>query len=132
MHRKQKMWRIIGLVALLAIAACQKEPGNPPPAPETAVSPTDTVDLLTNDEQVTLAEERNASTDETVAELIVDEEDAVEETAVVTEPDPISEAADATIELDANGVQVGFTETGLPYRGNPNASVVIEEFSDYQ
>lgn len=35
-------------------------------------------------------------------------------------------------EVDANGVPVGFTEAGYPYRGNPNATVVIEEFSDYQ
>ncbi len=33
---------------------------------------------------------------------------------------------------DANGIEVGFTEDGRPYRGDPNAPVVIEEFSDFQ
>jgi len=27
---------------------------------------------------------------------------------------------------------MGFTEEGLPYRGNPNASVTLLEYSDYQ
>jgi protein-disulfide isomerase len=35
-------------------------------------------------------------------------------------------------ETDTNGIPVGFTEDGRPYRGNPDAAVVIEEYSDYQ
>ena len=35
-------------------------------------------------------------------------------------------------ETDASGIEVGFTEDGHPYRGNPEAPVVMEEFSDYQ
>jgi len=35
-------------------------------------------------------------------------------------------------ETDKNGIPVGFTEDGRPYKGNLRASVVIEEFSDYQ
>jgi protein-disulfide isomerase len=35
-------------------------------------------------------------------------------------------------ETDASGIEVGFTEDGHPYRGNPDAPVVMEEFSDYQ
>ncbi|MCP4423903.1 MAG: thioredoxin domain-containing protein, partial [Chloroflexi bacterium] len=35
-------------------------------------------------------------------------------------------------EYDASGVEVGFTEDGHPYRGNPDAPIVLEEFSDYQ
>lgn len=34
--------------------------------------------------------------------------------------------------FDKNGVEVGFTAEGRPYRGNPNAPVVIHEYSDYQ
>ena len=29
-------------------------------------------------------------------------------------------------------VPMGFTEDGVPYRGNPNASVTLWEFSEYQ
>jgi protein-disulfide isomerase len=35
-------------------------------------------------------------------------------------------------DYDANGIQVGFTADGHPYRGDPDAAVVIEEFSDFQ
>ena len=35
-------------------------------------------------------------------------------------------------QVDASGLQVGFTEDGHPYKGDPNAPVVIEEYSDYQ
>ncbi len=34
--------------------------------------------------------------------------------------------------FDADGIEVGFTEGGQPYRGNPDAPVKIEEFSDFQ
>lgn len=34
--------------------------------------------------------------------------------------------------IDNNGIPIGFTENGNPYRGNLNAPVVIEEFSDFQ
>jgi protein-disulfide isomerase len=34
--------------------------------------------------------------------------------------------------IGPDGIEVGFTAEGRPYKGNPNASVVIEEFSDYQ
>ncbi len=33
---------------------------------------------------------------------------------------------------DEFGIEVGFTAEGRPYRGSPNAPVLLEEFSDYQ
>lgn len=42
------------------------------------------------------------------------------------------ESVALTGETDSNGLPVGFTEDGRPYRGNPNATVVIEAYSDYQ
>ncbi len=42
-----------------------------------------------------------------------------------------SNAVPAASEFDGD-VPVGFTESGNPYRGNPNAPVVFEEFSDFQ
>lgn len=38
----------------------------------------------------------------------------------------------ATADADANGIPVGFTQEGRPYRGQLDAPVVIEEFTDYQ
>lgn len=43
-----------------------------------------------------------------------------------TEPGTAAEA------VDASGLPVGFTEEGRPYRGNPDAPVVLEEYSDFQ
>ena len=37
-----------------------------------------------------------------------------------------------TVEQDADGVTVGFTKEGYPFRGDPAAPVVMEEFSDFQ
>ncbi len=59
-------------------------------------------------------------------------------------PAPISEAtattpsaAIASAEItgqttDAAGITVGFTADGRPFKGNPDASIIMEEFSDFQ
>ncbi len=38
----------------------------------------------------------------------------------------------SSVEFDELGLEVGFTTEGRPFRGNPNAPVILEEFSDYQ
>ncbi len=44
-----------------------------------------------------------------------------------------NESQDETqIEYDQNNIQVGFTADGHAYRGDPDAPVIIEEFSDFQ
>lgn len=43
---------------------------------------------------------------------------------------PVDDAEEVTDEL--GGVTVGFTDSGDPFKGDPNAPVVIEEFSSYQ
>ena len=45
---------------------------------------------------------------------------------------PLITVAAETVETDADGIEVGFTEDGRPYRGDPNAPVLMEEYSDYQ
>ncbi len=55
-----------------------------------------------------------------------------EETAAPNSSTPIVTVAAETVEYDADGIEVGFTDEGRPYRGNPDAPVLIEEFSDYQ
>ncbi len=42
------------------------------------------------------------------------------------------EVAAGTDELDANGIPVGYTSDGRPYRGHIDAPIVMEAFSDYQ
>lgn len=48
-----------------------------------------------------------------------------------TSVSPPATAAGAS-EVDALGIPVGYTEEGRPYRGNPDAPVVMEAFSDFQ
>jgi len=38
----------------------------------------------------------------------------------------------ASLEVDINGITVGFTTDGHPFRGNPSAPVILEEYSDFQ
>ncbi len=40
--------------------------------------------------------------------------------------------ADLPAEFDSNDIEMGFTSSGNAYRGNPDAPVVLEEFSDFQ
>ncbi|MCA9936464.1 MAG: DsbA family protein [Ardenticatenaceae bacterium] len=62
------------------------------------------------------------------------------ETAVNTAPSAAIESEPAanpvtvsdTVEYDERGIEVGFTAEGRPYRGNPDAPVVLEEYSDFQ
>lgn len=42
------------------------------------------------------------------------------------------EVEPGTEETTADGIQAGFTKDGYPYLGDPDAPVLIEEFSDYQ
>ena len=56
----------------------------------------------------------------------------VAETAPAATSRPETEITAAAMETDAKGLPVGFTDDGRPYRGNPHAPVVIEEFSDFQ
>ncbi|MAT97295.1 MAG: hypothetical protein CL608_09150 [Anaerolineaceae bacterium] len=57
---------------------------------------------------------------------------AEEEADTAVNSTPVVAIAAETVEYDADGIEVGFTDEGRPYRGDPDAPVVIEEFSDYQ
>ncbi len=57
------------------------------------------------------------------------------DTAVAEAPAPVEPAAPAP-EVDPDqetylGIPVGFTAEGYPYRGNPDAPITVNEFSDY-
>ena len=66
--------------------------------------------------------------------------DAVEAEPAVTELAPTEEAAEAAAPAEPlplptetyNGIPVGFTPEGFPFRGDPNAPVTMLEYSDYQ
>lgn len=57
--------------------------------------------------------------------------DGPADTAVASNT-PAVNVASESVEVDASGIEVGFTAEGRPYRGNPDAPVVMEEYSDFQ
>lgn len=125
--------KILLLLALFFVgAACGQEAQEPSQqnminAGEVAASPTP-IDLLNSEEQVTVADTTTLE-----VEPAVDEETAVSEPAVISEADTGGgEQAAVAAGVDANGVPIGFTAEGIPYRGNLDAPIVIQEFSDYQ
>lgn len=60
----------------------------------------------------------------------VGEEIRIEPTAAA--PATASDQVAGPTESDSNGIQVGFTNDGRPYRGDPDAPIVMETFSDFQ
>ncbi|MGW8225489.1 MAG: thioredoxin domain-containing protein [Anaerolineales bacterium] len=92
---------IFSLLVLLLIAACS---GTQAPEEPTAATP----GVVNQQEEV----------------LVADEPDVAQPTA--------EEAANpGQAQGDYADLPVGFTEEGFPYRGDPGAPVVLEEFSDY-
>jgi len=51
---------------------------------------------------------------------------------VATTPRPSATATRSAAAPGTGEVPVGFTEDGLPYRGNPNALVTLVEHSEFQ
>lgn len=74
--------------------------------------------------------EEDAAITEPVKDVVAEE--AVEVVEEAAEPTEAAAEDTSTSQETYRGVQVGFTEAGVPYMGNPDASVVIEEFSDFQ
>lgn len=56
----------------------------------------------------------------------------VADSATPTSVAETAQAPDSPAEVDTSGIPVGFTAEGRPYRGNLDAPIVMEEFSDYQ
>lgn len=124
MQSNKTVWLLL-LVALVFGTACGQ--ADPPTEQEqsgsnTAVSTVETtLELLDSRGEATQAEPQ---IDRLQTEA--NSEEAVTSDAGEADPSFVPD------EVDANGIPVGFTIDGLPYRGNLDASVVIEEFSDYQ
>ncbi|MDX1688476.1 MAG: thioredoxin domain-containing protein [Candidatus Promineifilaceae bacterium] len=109
---------VLVALLLLALAACGPSGRVNDPAPaegtDSATQP------ATTSESESDALDTTETTEETTAgETGVDAQNSI---------DVDSES----IEEDANGVTVGFTEEGYAFRGDPAAPVVMEEFSDFQ
>jgi protein-disulfide isomerase len=116
---RRRLWPVLAvLLGLIVAAACvapgEQAPGGTVPAPTTAAD---------------AAEEAGAAPTAAPAE-----EPAAQNQAAETAPDPAAaELLSPALPSDASykGLPVGFTEDGLPYRGDPNAPIVIIEYSDF-
>lgn len=111
---KQKSILTLPLILLAALLFAACGPADPQPAQEDTVeSESETTTAVTGSDD----QEQEETNSETAA-------------PAATKP-PVTVETDST-ETDATGIEVGFTKEGRPYRGDPDAPVVIEEFSDYQ
>ena len=124
----RQIFRLLFGSLLIILAACGAAGNEPADVP----TPENTVEIQEESQPSLLTEgEQNTAVNSSTLEDTVVEEVVTETETAVVEP-TVEIAASDGIEFDANGIQVGFTANGYPYRGNPDASIVIEEFSDYQ
>ncbi len=68
---------------------------------------------------------------EATVEQPIQEESPVDDPSPKDQSEPLVEVNEAGTLFDGN-VQIGFTSDGHAFRGDPDAPVVIEEFSDFQ
>ena len=111
------------VIALVVVAACMSPAVDDTPEVTPEDVPGDTVPAATVE---------SAPPAEATATVAAEEEVASEEPA--TAPDPVAtELLSPAIASDETykGLPVGFTEDGMPYRGDPNAPLVMVEYSDF-
>ncbi len=60
------------------------------------------------------------------------EGDTRQEEVAPSDSGPAIDVDPASQEVDAAGIQVGYTRDGFAYRGDPHAPILMEEYSDYQ
>ncbi|MFQ5398370.1 MAG: thioredoxin domain-containing protein [Anaerolineae bacterium] len=120
-----RRWGVIIFVLAAVITACG--PAQPKNQQDTGSSEGETAEFTTDERPVAGSTplETAAEPDSPSAQTESEGEDAAPAAPTLA----INAQATA---VDASGVPVGFTEDGRPYRGNPDAPVVIEEFSDFQ
>ncbi len=155
-QQKKRIWTIVFVCAflLLIVAACIRATDDPG-APKS-----ESVGTTLNTEQVskeatptaivavepTAASQTSVTTTDTQTNTVEPVASApISETASVTtttgtittsqQPEVAAPSADpstATVTDEYNGIPVGFTSEGYPFRGSPDAPVTMYEYSDFQ
>lgn len=129
-------WRVLVLLAallvsVLALAACT-QPVLPIAAPATGAEATEAAatDEAATDEAAT----GDAATDEAATgEAATDEAaEAAADAEATASPAVAAAAAASEVTGDWNGIPVGFTADGFPFRGDPDAPITMVEFSDFE
>lgn len=78
------------------------------------------------------AETDAGTTDASAEDADNDADDAGNDAADSESEEEDAEATDAAVVGEYQGMPVGITEEGYPFRGDPNAPITMYEFSDYQ
>ncbi len=118
--RKNKVlsWTIIVLIILI-LSAC-----GPAVDPDLTNESEDLISLPENNDGSPGAQEdkQPISRPDNAAEAIISESPIADKLIIDQE----------TVDRGPNGLEVGFTDDGHPYKGSPIAPIVIKEFSDFQ
>lgn len=120
----------IVLVSILVAASCTL-PIQEPLVEEGAtsdVSPSNDGDIEETADTAEATPDESTSSDSAATEEVASEND--ENTTASTEAD--ASAAVNAPEGTYKGIPVGFTAEGFPYRGSPDAPIVMYEYSDFQ
>ncbi|MFN8440767.1 MAG: thioredoxin domain-containing protein [Caldilineaceae bacterium] len=149
---QKRMWTVafVCVLGVLLIAACIKaiEPNTGQQSlgstkSETVNTPTAVQEVSEAPTATAVAETAAVDSQTGTTETVVSTEPTVASANVTTETATVSEttAAEAgpneamqvvTSTESYNGVPVGFTAEGYPFRGSPDAPVIVYEYSDFQ
>lgn len=120
---------VVTLVIMVVLGACGTQSA---PADDSATAPS-----VQETTQAETPVESEASPTESASESVV----VTDQTPAAEEANSEETANDSAASTDAaagvsdetyNGMTVGFTAEGYPFRGDPNAPVTIYEYSDFQ
>jgi protein-disulfide isomerase len=123
---QRRWWWVTALVLMLALASCVTQ--IPSASPESPIIDAPADEPTAGADSTDEAGTEEAATDEAVDGEVADDEAPA--AAVVDGSELIGGAALGGDET-YKGLPVGFTEEGFPYRGDPDAPIVMIEYSDF-
>ena len=113
----------LALLSVTSLAACRTlQPEGTPDDAQADVAPAGTLESTTEGQS-------GAATTDAAERREPAATDSMDEGSEIDSAVPAGPPRAPEGELD--GIPVGFTEDDLPYRGSPDAPIVVEEFSDY-
>jgi protein-disulfide isomerase len=113
----------------MVLGACAQQPA---PAADSAAAPSaqETTSAETPAESETTADE--SASESAVAEQTPAADEEAADAGSADDSAATSDAGDQVADETYNGMTVGFTAEGYPFRGDPDAPVTIYEYSDFQ
>lgn len=123
---QRRWWLVASLILLLALAACVTQiPAVTPEAPADVATAVPAAEGSNEDSEAVATDSEDGAT------VSASEDEGVDEEAAAA---ALSLMGGAAIPSDETykGLPVGYTEDGFLYRGDPDAPIVMIEYSDYQ